>query len=150
MSSLHERAKDVFLATLSVPTADRTSFLAERCGDDTALRLEVESLLTYHSDPRSEGSSGSGDRSVPKSFAAGEVFAGRYRMIAQIGRGGMGVVWRADHLVLETPAALKPLDSRTPDARVRILNEVRLARVITHQAICRVFDVGEADGGIFY
>ena len=40
--------------------------------------------------------------------------------------------------------------SATPEARERILNEVRLARQITHPAVCRVFDVGEADGVIFF
>ena len=83
-------------------------------------------------------------------FAPGQVFAGRYRMITPIGRGGMGVVWRADDLVLETAVALKLIDSATPEGRERILNEVRLARQITHPTVCRVFDVGEAEGVIFY
>ena len=39
-------------------------------------------------------------------FRPGYVFAGRYRMIARLGRGGMGEVWRADDLVLQTPVAL--------------------------------------------
>src|SRR6185295_17617603 len=81
-------------------------------------------------------------------FAPGEVFAGRYRMIARIGRGGMGDVWRADDLILETAVALKIISSTVPEAR--ILNEVRLARQITHPAVCRVFDVGQTEGGIFY
>src|SRR5204862_7969356 len=74
----------------------------------------------------------------------------RYRMITKIGRGGMGVVWRADDLVLKTAVALKLIDSAGPEGRERIFNEVRLARQITHHAVCRVFDVGEADGRIFY
>ena len=48
--------------------------------------------------------------------------------------------------MLQTAVALKLIDS-TDAARERILTEVRLARQITHPAICRVFDVGEADGG---
>jgi eukaryotic-like serine/threonine-protein kinase len=83
-------------------------------------------------------------------FAAGEVFAGRYRMITRIGRGEMGDVWRADDLVLETPVALKVIHSSGSDVRGRILDEVRLARQITHPAVCRVFDVGEAAGAVFY
>ena len=71
-------------------------------------------------------------------------------MIARIGRGGMGDVWRADDLVLETAVALKLIESDSPAARERILNEVRLARQITHPAVCRVFDVGEAEGVIFF
>ena len=54
MSSLHQRAKDVFLAALERPAADRAAFLAEACGDDAALRQEVESLLAFH-DEQEEG-----------------------------------------------------------------------------------------------
>jgi tetratricopeptide (TPR) repeat protein/predicted Ser/Thr protein kinase len=71
-------------------------------------------------------------------------------MVARIGRGGMGEVWRADDLVLNTPIALKFVDSATDAERERILKEVRLARQITHPSVCRVFDVGEADGKIFF
>ena len=78
------------------------------------------------------------------------MFAGRYRMIARVGRGGMGDVWRADDLILETPVALKLIHSASPSDRSRILQEVRLARQITHPAVCRVFDVGEAGETIFF
>ena len=87
--------------------------------------------------------------SEPDPFHPGALFAGRYRLIARIGRGGMGDVWRADDLVLETPVALKIIHSTGPDARARILNEVRLARQITHPSVCRVFDVGEGGGRVF-
>ena len=141
MLSLHQRAKDVFLAALDRPAEERRAFLAEMCGDDAALRREAESLLAFHEE---EGAS------EEPTFNAGDVFAGRYRMIARIGRGGMGDVWRADDLVLNTPVALKLLYSTAPAGRSRILNEVRLARQITHPAVCRVFDVGEAPGGIVF
>ena len=148
MSSLHERAKELFLAALDRPAAERRHFLDDACGGDTALLHEVESLLEFHEDD--EG----GDRSVGESskgeFAPGYVFAGRYRMITRIGRGGMGDVWRADDLVLSTPVALKFITSKGPEARARILNEVRLARRITHPAVCRVFDFGEADDKVFF
>ena len=83
-------------------------------------------------------------------FSPGDVFANRYRMVIRIGRDEMGDVWRADDLVLETPVALKVIHSAGADTRLRILNEVRQARQITHQAVCRVFDVGETDQQIFY
>ena len=82
-------------------------------------------------------------------FAAGEVFAGRYRMIAHLGQGGMGDVWSADDLVLGIPVALKLMRSTTPAGRALLLNEVRLARQITHSAVCRVFDIGEVDDQVF-
>jgi tetratricopeptide (TPR) repeat protein len=149
MPSLHQRAKDVFLAALEQPAAERAAFVADVCGDDTALRQEAESLLEFHEEEGGGTTSRTTDAGAA-GFAPGEVLAGRYRMIARIGRGGMGDVWRADDLVLLTPVALKLIHSTTPESRERILNEVRLARQITHPSVCRVFDVGEAAGGIFY
>jgi len=122
MSSLHERAGEVFLAALSRPAAERDSFLVEACRGDDALLREVGSLLLFH-----EG----GDQSEAcpvaqrQDFSAGEVFAGRYRMIARVGRGGMGDVWRADDLILDAPVALKLMHSASPSDRSRILQEVR-------------------------
>src|SRR4051812_41107882 len=83
-------------------------------------------------------------------FRPGYVFASRYRMVNRIGRGDRGEVWRADDLILQTPVALKLIDTGSRRARERILNEVRLARQITHPAVCRIFDVGEAEDRVFY
>src|SRR5262245_2146007 len=161
MPTLPLRAKDVFLQALDVPIADRQAFVASACGTDDRLRQEVESLLAYHDD--STGSLGSPGSSASTStaptetgtggggrFAAGQVFADRYRMIARLGKGGMGEVWHADDLVLRTPVALKFIRSAREGAVAAILNEVRLARKITHPAVCRVFDVGQADGEVFF
>ncbi len=145
--SLHERAGEVLVAALARPEAERDAFLVTACAGDEALLREVASLLLFHEDEQPSGASA---RTEPSEFSAGEVFAGRFRMIARIGRGGMGDVWRADDLVLETPVAIKLIWSADPTTRARILQEVRLARQITHPAVCRVFDVGEADGAIFY
>ena len=145
MSTIHQRAKDVFLEALGQPAADRRAFVAAAVGDDSALREEVDSLLAFHED-----TSGESDSPEEREFTAGEIFAGRYRMIGRIGRGGMGDVWRAEDLVLRTEVALKLIDAPGRDGRERILHEVRVARQITHPAICRVFDVGEADGGIVF
>jgi eukaryotic-like serine/threonine-protein kinase len=147
MSSLHDRAGEVFLAALSQPVADRDAFLVAACRGDAELLREVGSLLMFH-----EGEGGAEvDALVERpDFSAGDVFAGRYRMIARIGRGGMGDVWRADDLILAAPVALKLMHSASPSDRSRILREVRFARQITHPAVCRVFDVGEAGETIFF
>ena len=155
MFSLHERAKSVFLAALELPADARRSYVSEACGTDTALQREVESLLTFHAQtdgvhPGNISTAHPPDDSIdrsPGAFMSGDVFAGRYRMVTRLGSGGMGAVWRADDLVLETPVALKLIKSRGDSARIQILNEVRLARQITRPAVCRVFDVGE-DAGI--
>src|SRR5262245_54648043 len=99
MSSLHQRAKEVFLDALARPEAERSGFVAEICGDDTVLRQEVESLLAFHQE---ESEDSVPDEATAADFAPGEVFAGRYRMITRIGQGGMGDVWEADDLVLGT------------------------------------------------
>jgi tetratricopeptide (TPR) repeat protein len=150
MLTLHDRAKGVVVAALERPAAERSAFLAEACRNDTALRREVETLLKFHEQSGGEPERGAAGKSAEAGFAPGEVFAGRYRMITGIRRGGMGDVWRADDLVLGTPVALKLIYSGSADGRDRLLNEVRLARRITHPAVCRVFDVGEADGLVFY
>jgi tetratricopeptide (TPR) repeat protein len=148
MSSLHQRAKEVFLAALERPAAERAAFIAEACTGDEELRREIESLLPYHeADDEAEGTP---PQEEPDRFEPGQVIGGRYRMVTRIGRGGMGDVWRADDLMLQMPVALKVIHAARPDARARLLNEVRLARQITHPAVCRVFDVGEAEGGVVF
>ncbi len=77
---------------------------------------------------------------------------GRYRIIAPLGKGGMGEVYRADDLTLGTPVALKflpPALAVDPLRLERFRAEVRLARQVSHPNACRVFDIAEADGRVF-
>lgn len=93
---------------------------------------------------------GSGDsRPETPRFGPGHVFAGRYRIVAELGRGGMGRVFRAQDLVLDEEVALKLLTGRSPGTVRRLVAEVRLARRVTHPNVCRVFDFGEAEGETF-
>ncbi len=85
-------------------------------------------------------------------FAPGAVVAGRYRLVALLGRGGMGDVYRADDLTLEQPVALKflPDGVMAGDARLqRFHNELRIARQVSHRNVCRVYDLGDANGRRF-
>ena len=86
-------------------------------------------------------------------LAPGAIVAGRYRLIALLGRGGMGEVYRADDLTLDHPVALKflPEGSVTAgDARLaQFHNELRIARQVSHKNVCRLYDLGEADGRRF-
>ena len=148
MSSLHAPAKQIFLDAVAMSAAERPAFVDRACAGDPALRKEVESLLQYHVDDVSTDEVE--PRAIGAEFAPGAVFAGRYRMIARIGQGGMGDVWRADDLVLDTAVALKMIVAPGAEARERLLNEVRLARQITHPSVCRVFDVGEAEHVVFF
>jgi serine/threonine protein kinase len=86
-------------------------------------------------------------------FLPGRLLAGRYRIIALLGRGGMGEVYRADDLTLGQPVALKflPEEACRDEALVeRFRNEVRLSRRVSHPNVCRVYDVGEVDGHTFF
>ena len=82
-------------------------------------------------------------------FLPGTTVAGRYRVVGLLGRGGMGEVYRADDLKLGQQVALKFLPREAAveaDHVERLLDEVRMARRVSHPNVCRVFDVGEADG----
>jgi serine/threonine-protein kinase len=75
--------------------------------------------------------------------------AGRYRIVALLGRGGMGEVYRAEDLKLGQAVALKFLHERLAthaERLARFHQEVRLARQVAHPSVCRVYDVGEAAG----
>jgi len=126
MPSLHTRAMAAFLAALTPPPGRRDNDWAMKPAGDEAPVQGTDAL-------------------VP-----GTLFAGRYRLVASLGRGVTGEVWRAEDLVLGTPVALKVIGSAGPASRARILEEVRLARRITHPAVCRVFDIGETDNRVFY
>ncbi len=167
----HARVRDLFLAACERSAADRRAFLADACGDDDELRREVESLLSHHHDgatgvtqptvAQPASATRPARRARPR-FDAGDVFAGRYRIVAELGSGGMGEVFRAHDLVLDEPVAIKLL-TRSSMARLRrddrrqprraqltaLLNEVRMARQVTHPNVCRVFDFGEAEGETF-
>jgi len=77
------------------------------------------------------------------------MLGGRYRIVGLLGRGGMGEVYRADDLKLGQAVALKFLPAvveSDAERLQRFLNEVKIARQISHPNVCRVYDVGEVDG----
>lgn len=82
-------------------------------------------------------------------FAPGTIIAERYRIVALLGRGGMGEVYRAEDLRLSQVLAIKFLPealSRDESALARFHSEVRVARQVSHPNVCRVFDIGDASG----
>src|SRR5262245_29160884 len=85
-------------------------------------------------------------------FTPGSIVGGRYRLVALLGRGGMGEVYRADDLTLDQPVALKflPEGIAVSDARLaQFHNELRVARQVSHKHVCRLYDLGDADGRRF-
>jgi serine/threonine-protein kinase len=82
----------------------------------------------------------------------GEVI-GSYRIVAELGKGGMGMVYRAEHVQLERPAALKMLLSQlSSDASIvqRFFNEARAASAIDHPGIVEIYDFGTHTDGRAY
>src|ERR1700728_2463831 len=111
------------------------------------------------SSPRPSSRSSSRTSSFPEymvsegRFLPGRLIAGRYRIIALLGKGGMGEVYRADDLTLGQAIALKFLpDAAGRDEALleRFRNEVRIARRVSHPNVCRVYDVGEVEGQTFF
>jgi serine/threonine protein kinase len=104
----------------------------------TPARTPSHSLLSSSSGTLAEGR-----------FVPGALLAARYRIVALLGRGGMGEVYRAHDLTLGQEVALKFLPevaARNPAALARFYNEVRIARQVSHVNVCRVYDLGEVDG----
>ena len=82
-------------------------------------------------------------------FLPGTLLGGRYRILALLGRGGMGEVYRAMDLTLGQSVALKFLpEEATRNQRLleRFHGEVRVARLVSHPNVCRVYDIGEIEG----
>ncbi|MGH9968424.1 MAG: protein kinase domain-containing protein [Pyrinomonadaceae bacterium] len=85
-------------------------------------------------------------------IAPGAVLRQRYRLDSEIGRGGMGVVYRATDLELMRDVAVKVLPGTmsAPESRTRLLREARAAAALNHPHIISVYDVGEAGGMPFF
>ena len=120
---------------------------------------------TPGSDPHITGGIGDADLTVlpsstrppassssPGRLAPGAIIAGRYRLVALLGRGGMGEVYRTEDLTLDQPVALKflPEGAAVDDAKLaQFHNELRVARQVSHKNVCRLYDLGDADGRRF-
>jgi serine/threonine protein kinase/lipopolysaccharide biosynthesis regulator YciM len=82
----------------------------------------------------------------------GTTFAGRYEIIEELGKGGMGRVYRVEDTKLEQEVALKlikPEIAKDKKTIERFRNELKTARMIAHKNVCRMFDLGEASGAHF-
>ena len=88
---------------------------------------------------------------MTRGVAPGTMFGG-YRVEALIGRGGMGVVYRATDLSLERPVALKliaPELAQDERFRDRFLKEPRLAAALDHPSVVPIYEAGERDGQLY-
>ncbi len=89
---------------------------------------------------------------VNSAIMPGTVLRERYRLDSEIGRGGMGIVYRATDLELHREVAVKvlPTSTSSTDSRQRLLREARAAAALNHPHIISVHDIGEANGSPFF
>jgi eukaryotic-like serine/threonine-protein kinase len=149
-----QRVKDVFGQACEKTPEQRSSFLAEACLGDEELRREVSSLLESHQD-----TGGVFDTPVAAAFAprvdplVGR-FIGSYRIIRQIGRGGMGSVYLAERADDEfrRRVAVKAVSSELVDeeTRRRFHNERQTLAALDHPNIIKLLDGGTAEDGSPY
>jgi serine/threonine protein kinase/tetratricopeptide (TPR) repeat protein len=154
MDNRTERAKEIFLDALEIGSAEgRRAFLDQACGDYAALRGEVEGLLAHH--PQVGSFLDSGAQGLPimignSSDEGPGCVIGPYKLLQQIGEGGMGVVWMAEQTQpVQRKVALKVIkpgmDSRQVIARFEV--ERQALALMDHVNIARVFDGGTTEQG---
>ena len=83
---------------------------------------------------------------------AGSLIAGKYRILEEIGRGGMGIVYKVEDTQLKRTAALKflsPDSTAIPSREKRFAQEAQIASALNHPNICTIYEVGEAEGNSY-
>jgi serine/threonine protein kinase len=89
---------------------------------------------------------------IIKELSTGATFAGRYQVIEELGKGGMGKVYKVFDTKIKEKVALKlikPEIASDKETIERFSNELRLARKIRHKNVCGMFDLGETEGTHF-
>ncbi len=137
-------------------TTDAPNLPTPPAGEATQIRGESSQDLTVRVSPPTGGPIST--PTLPSSPSAdaraieGRPF-GRYRLLGELGRGGMGIVWKAWDTQLERVVALKQIagDAARDRSQVdRFLREARLAAKLSHPNIVAVHDVGEHEGSPYY
>jgi serine/threonine protein kinase len=147
----------LFHAALAREPTQRADFLANACADDEPLRVEVESLISCHEQADSFIETPAGDVAAQllsaheSTFKSGQQIE-NYRIVRQLGSGGMGEVYLADDTRLNRQIALKLLPPKftiNPDRVRRFEREARAASALNHPNIVTIFEIGESDSAHF-
>jgi eukaryotic-like serine/threonine-protein kinase len=142
------KIKEIVGAALERDPAERSVFLDQACSQDRELRSEVESLLAAHAD-----AGGLSEYPLGVELAdagGGSKTIGPYRLIRELGVGGMGQVWLAEQTSpVRRQVALKLIRAGMYDAVVvqRFQSERQSLALMDHPAIAKVFDAGATPGG---
>ena len=149
-----QRVQQLFWAARELAPDAREAMLRASSEDDSALVDEVRRMLA------ADTGDGILDHTAPITPLADRVGdvpvreqVGPYLVTEEIGRGGMGVVYRAHDPRLRRDVALKFLpfsSTRDPDAKSRFIGEARAASALDHPHNCPVYDVGSTDDGRLY
>jgi hypothetical protein len=137
-----QQIEEIFQRALHRDPAERDAYVREACPDDSDLRREVASLLANH---REAGGSESWAAAAaaqlitgPASLKQGQRL-GPYEILASIGSGGMGKVYKARDTRLERTVAIKVCAAQFSE---RFEREARVIASLNHPNICQLYDVG--------
>lgn len=157
----YQRAKEIVADALELPVAERGAFLESKCADAPELRAEVESLLSvdlgmaggagFLSSPARLPADTTGVLAEPDSALAGQT-VGAWRLVREVGRGGMGVVYLADRAdgAYQQQAAIKLLRGAGRQDATRMARERQALAGLNHPNIARLIDGGTAADGTPY
>jgi WD40 repeat protein/tRNA A-37 threonylcarbamoyl transferase component Bud32 len=135
----------IFQAANRLPPEQRPAYLDQVCGENHELRREVESLLAADDSGFLDCSAARILVEVPTTHQPGVMIAGRYKLLEQIGEGGMGTVWVADQTVpLRRRVAVKLIKAGMDTRQVlsRFEAERQALALMDHPNIAKVHDGG--------